>query len=311
MTPPISIAIIGAGPAGSAAAFHLARAGLGVTIFEARPFPRVKVCGEFVSPAATHLLEAILPADALLAAGARRARTFVLQHGNRARALPLPTPAWAISRRSLDALLLERAADAGARVVQPAPIVSVDHGSVSHPDRARLTLADGRCAQADLVLHADGHARFCPSGPTPGARGLLGHKCHFIPDAPIEGVTIRSCRGAYLGTIQIETHERTQPRHATIALVARASLLGVHGGDRDAMVRALWPEWNPARRTTDWFSCAVARSPYRPSGHFRALALGNAAAAVDPVGGEGIGLALWSGTRAATLIANATRGSSL
>ena len=58
---PARIAVIGAGPAGSAAAFHLASAGLDTTLIEARPFPRAKVCGEFVSPAATGLLEAIVP----------------------------------------------------------------------------------------------------------------------------------------------------------------------------------------------------------------------------------------------------------
>ena len=65
-------AIIGGGPAGSICAFHLARAGWRTTLLERSPFPRVKVCGEFVSPAATSLLEAVIPASQLLAAGARR-----------------------------------------------------------------------------------------------------------------------------------------------------------------------------------------------------------------------------------------------
>lgn len=46
------IAIVGAGPAGAAAACHFARAGFRVVLIDQRCFPRDKVCGDFVSPAA-------------------------------------------------------------------------------------------------------------------------------------------------------------------------------------------------------------------------------------------------------------------
>ncbi|MEZ6234746.1 MAG: FAD-dependent oxidoreductase [Phycisphaerales bacterium] len=295
---PPSIAIIGAGPAGSSAAFHLARAGFDTTVIEARPFPRLKVCGEFISPAATSLLEAILPPDRLLAAGARRTDRFVLQSGNRERTLAMPSPAWALSRRSLDDLMLAAARDAGATVLQPAPVASVDHDAPGGP---AIHLADARVIHADLVLHADGHARFCPTPPTPSAPRLIAHKCHFIPPTPIRAVTIRAAAGAYIGTIDVEPDEQHQ-RLATIALCASRRLLQRHRGDIDAMVRALWPDWNPDARTTDWLSCGVARSRFQTTGHPRAFRLGNAAAAVDPVGGEGIGLAIWSGTTLARLL---------
>lgn len=303
-----TIAIIGAGPAGSAAGFHLASAGFPVTILEARPFPRSKVCGEFISPAATHLLEAILPPDALRAAGARRVDSFVLQLGERERTLRMPSPAWALSRRTLDDLMLDRARDAGATVLQPAPVVRVDHPNPDAPtaDAAcTIHLASGEARHADLILHADGHGRFCPSPPTPVARGLIALKCHFTPAVPITGVTIRSAPGGYVGTVQIEPGD-DQPSHATIALIARTRLLADHANNLDALVGSLWPAWDLARRTSDWLTCGVARSGYQPSGHPRAFRLGNAAAAVDPVGGEGIGLGLWSGTALAELLIRAS-----
>lgn len=302
---PARIAVIGAGPAGSAAAFHLASAGLHTTLIEARPFPRAKVCGEFVSPAATGLLEAIVPPEDLIAAGARRTGTFVLRLGERRIAMPLPSPAWSLSRRALDHLLLERARAAGARVLQPAPVVAVDHGDADAP-HATIRLASGDALQAEIVVHADGHGRFCPASPTPKAAGLIGHKCHFRPAEPVEGVVICAAPGAYIGTIQVERAATGEPE-ATIALVARASLLATHRADIDAMVRDLWPAWDPASRTTPWFSCGVARQRCRPSGHPRAFRIGNAAAAVDPIGGEGIGLALWSAANFAGMLRRSIR----
>jgi geranylgeranyl reductase family protein len=46
------IAIVGAGPAGAAAACHFARAGFRVALLDQRHFPRDKVCGDFVGPRA-------------------------------------------------------------------------------------------------------------------------------------------------------------------------------------------------------------------------------------------------------------------
>ena len=51
------IAIVGAGPAGAATAFYFARAGFRVVMFDQHRFPRDKVCGDFVGPAALEELD--------------------------------------------------------------------------------------------------------------------------------------------------------------------------------------------------------------------------------------------------------------
>src|SRR5437763_1811893 len=77
------VAIIGAGPAGCAAAIAAARAGASVHLLERGPYPRHKVCGEFVSPEALALLRELLAqgpgasAQAALAAAPRIARAHV------------------------------------------------------------------------------------------------------------------------------------------------------------------------------------------------------------------------------------------
>lgn len=50
------VIVVGAGPAGSSAAFHLARAGVDVLLLEKAEFPREKVCGDGLTPRAVHQL---------------------------------------------------------------------------------------------------------------------------------------------------------------------------------------------------------------------------------------------------------------
>jgi geranylgeranyl reductase family protein len=50
------VIVVGAGPAGSAAAFHLARHGLNVLVLEKSEFPREKVCGDGLTPRAVKQL---------------------------------------------------------------------------------------------------------------------------------------------------------------------------------------------------------------------------------------------------------------
>ena len=271
MSSVIRVAIIGAGPAGCTLAWRLARMGARVTIVEKSTFPRVKVCGEFVSPAATDILEQVIPPPRLLVLGAHRVHEMAVEicdgAGRERRAeFPMPRSAWALSRAALDDALLSLTRAEGAVIMQPATVreVSYTQGGVA------IRLMDGQVINADLVVHADGSGRHDPAGPTPLRDGFVGLKCHLrvLPNSAsrggsqlMRGVTIRACHSAYVGTIGVE-HGL-----ATCALVARS---------------------------------------------FR---IGNAAGAVDPIGGEGIGLALWSAWTLANelepVIAGATESGAL
>ncbi|MEO6363108.1 MAG: FAD-dependent oxidoreductase, partial [Caldimonas sp.] len=61
------VIVVGAGPAGSAAAQFLARAGRSVVLVDAHAFPRDKVCGDGLIPDAHRALERLGVLDAVMA----------------------------------------------------------------------------------------------------------------------------------------------------------------------------------------------------------------------------------------------------
>lgn len=163
MSPPV--VIVGAGPAGSSLAIRLARAGHDVQLLDAAEFPRPKPCGDAISPGALPLLEELGVVDDLEAAGARRLEgwSFCTEGGirfeGRFGGAPAAGPPWSygISRAELDAILVRRAREAGARLVERTRVFALerDAGRVRGVV-ARDAAGRERHFPAALVVGADG-----------------------------------------------------------------------------------------------------------------------------------------------------------
>ena len=168
---------MGAGPAGSATATLLARAGRSVLMVDRAAFPRDKACSEYMSPEAVRILARLGVVESLEQAGAFPLEGMVVNgprgaraHGRFARASRAPFRPFglSISRRILDHQLVGAARAAGVQVWERHCVEDLlyDAGSVAgavirtpagerHSVRARLTVgADGlRSVVARLLGH--------------------------------------------------------------------------------------------------------------------------------------------------------------
>jgi len=147
------VLVIGAGPAGSAAAAWAARAGLDVTLVDAERFPRDKPCGDGLTP------RAIAELDGLGMSGwlEGRARNFGLRAAGFGQVLYLPWPGGSLPSRGgaaprleLDAAIRQVAIDSGAVPVEGcrAVDVQIDQGRVRG---VRLVSGKGASAQEHVI----------------------------------------------------------------------------------------------------------------------------------------------------------------
>src|SRR5664279_1596164 len=307
--------IVGGGPSGATSAVLLAKAGWRVAVVEKAPFPRPKVCGEFISETTWPLLRQLGVAGPLLkVAGARvrrvgiyAAKTMVTaelestvgeaQNGGRA-----------VGREQLDTLLLQRAAAAGAKDWQPWALSRF----VDNDGRYDCTIVEKRTRQSQvlrsqLIIAAHGSWE---SGPLPTQdlrrpsrrADLFGFKARFLGGAhPRDLMPLLAFPGGYGGMVhtdggrvslsccirrdQLEDCRRKWPdvrAGEAVLLHIESSCMGV--------ALAL------AAATLDgvWLSAGPLRTGIRTFGRDGIFAVGNAAAEAHPIVAEGISIAIQS-----------------
>lgn len=325
------VIVVGAGPGGSATAYHLARHGARVLLLEKTTFPREKVCGDGLTPRAVRQLIK-LGVDTSPEAGWLHNRGLRVIGGGLRLELDWPDlasfPNYGLVRTRLDFddLLANRAVEAGAvlhtntNVVAPvldttgrAVGVSAEVG----PDKEPVTF------RAPLVIAADG-----VSGRLPLAMGLAKRE-----DRPL-GVAVRR-------------YYRSPVRHQDDYLESWLELRSREGGDKllpgygwifgmgDGRVNvglgilnssAAFGKTNYRRMLTDWLGStppdwgladeANADGPILgaalPMGFNRVphytrgvMLVGDSGGMVNPFNGEGIAYAMESGELAAEVAVQA------
>jgi menaquinone-9 beta-reductase len=156
------VVVVGAGPAGSATATHLARHGLRVSLLEKSRFPREKVCGDGLTPRGTQQLIR-LGIDTSEAAGWLHNKGLRIYGGERPFHLDWPDladfPPYGLvrPRADFDQLLARHAVAAGASLYELCNVVEpiIDSGT----DRiVGVRTKDGRRFTAPMVVAADGNS---------------------------------------------------------------------------------------------------------------------------------------------------------
>lgn len=299
----LEVAIVGAGPAGSVAAILLARAGWHVRLIEQYRFPRRKVCGECLSALGQDVLTRLGLSPTIAARDPVRLTKAVLHaRDGSSSVVRLPRAMLGISRTELDGMLLEAARAAGACVAQPARCERV----IDHPQNATLLIRSAETNKlelinASMVLVADGKAAV-GLGSAPPRTADLGVKAHLAGiDAPRDAIELFGFDGHYGGLAPIEGDCWNLAMSVPITRVAACR------GDHDRLLeelmnenRALAVRFRDARRTAPWQTCPLPRFGVARRWPARVIPMGNAAASIEPIGGEGMGLAMRSAELVAT-----------
>ena len=302
------VVVVGGGPAGSATALRLARAGVAVRVIERSPFPRRKVCGEYLSGGAVDALDGLGMLAAVRARAAPLRGVRLIPAGAPPVALDFARPALACAREVLDALLLDAAVSAGA---------VVERGRVEE-----LVLEGGRCCgvavrtpegtletrRARVVAGADGIGSVVARklGLTKPAHGrgryaVGGHYAGFgTLDAQVE---------MYVGGGAYFALNPLSELHANVMVVVPKERLAQWSRDVDAGVGDAAAALARGVRSFEGASRLGARVSVGPLAHdvrrataAGAILVGDAAGFVDPFTGQGVFLALTGAERAADAI---------
>lgn len=303
------VAIAGAGLAGSALAVLLARRGAKVVLIDAARFPREKLCGEFLSPECWPVLDRLGVTPAIERAGYHAIRSVrvttpsgrcVTSEVGRAD----ERPGLGISRGVLDAALVEQARSAGAVVLEgtrvSGPLMEDERvlGLVASPGPASPS-----ALRAAVTIAADGrHSALVKATGVTRPRGLsrgrcVGMKRHLAVLAgwaePAGTVGLHVLPGGYCGTCRIEggltnfcalvPENEVRSRRGDLDRTA-SEYLG-----RNPALAALWSSAEPIGPWKAVSGVRVEISRPRVPGIFYA---GDCRGTVDPLGGQGMTMAL-------------------
>lgn len=269
--------MIGGGPAGSVAAIAARREGAEVTLYEKSPFPRHKVCGEYLSPEIQPVLESLGVWRDFQASGPAVIERLELHFRKSRKVCKLPEAAFGLSRFRFDDLLLRSARDAGARHV----------------------LETGRANgdAATIVAHGRKDAS------TRGGR-IFGFKAHF--EGPVSNaIELYFFRDCYAGVNAVENGV------TNVCGLATEDLLKRYGFEVDALVGSLGnlsERLGPLRRTMKWLTVGplVFQNRFHAEPCELQYPAGDALSFVDPFTGSGMLAAVTTGRLAGIAAARRT-----
>ncbi|HEX4821989.1 MAG TPA: geranylgeranyl reductase family protein [Acidimicrobiales bacterium] len=307
------VAVVGGGPAGAAAAISLARSGRDVVLVDKARFPRDKCCGDGLTTGALRLLESLGLDPPSVDSWQEVTDVIVRSPSGYQAVFPLPRNQGlfaAVARRvDLDSALLDTARSAGVKVLDGHALI----GAHNEPDRIVLEVEGIGTVQSRYAIGADGVWSPLRKALDVSEPGYLGEWHAFRQY--FTGVTGPASRELF-----VWFEGDLLPGYAWSFPLpdGRANVgFGIQRGGKVGRVqdmKTLWPQILERSHVRDALGPNVEpESPHKawpiPAhvdtailGTGRALFVGDAARATDPMTGEGIGQALLTGILAANAI---------
>lgn len=309
------VVVVGGGPAGSAAAIELCRAGRSVIVIDKATFPRDKCCGDGLTTLALRELDRIGFDPGTVGDWFDVDRAVLRSPSGRQVTVPLPDDgryAAVAPRAQLDGALLELARAAGADIRDGHGFRSLDTSQATVSDGRLTVAADGFDIATRYVIAADG--MWSPVRKSTGRNepGYLGEWHGFRQYAA-------NVTGTAAERLHVWFEPDLLPGYAwSFPLPGNRANVGfgvLRDGTRTGReIKEIWPELltrphivealGPGHaledRRTAW--PIPARIDTLPLTAGRVLFVGDAAAATDVMTGEGIGQALLTGRLAAESI---------
>ncbi len=144
------VAVIGAGPSGSLAAYLLAKAGLRVAIFERKKFPRDKLCGGGISRKTSRIAGQII--DLGRVKGKEISGSYLCFKDEDLCYVSGEVDSYSVQRSHFDSLLLDAAAEKGCSIYMPGPVKEVTEEGKG----AVIRLKGGEPIKASFLVLAEG-----------------------------------------------------------------------------------------------------------------------------------------------------------
>ncbi|SDF72462.1 NAD(P)/FAD-dependent oxidoreductase [Chitinophaga filiformis] len=296
--PEADVIIVGGGLAGLTGALHLLRAGLRVIVIEKYPYPRHKVCGEYISNEVLPYLQ-WLGADPAVLQPSRINRVKISAVSGKSVETVLPLGGFGISRYALDQFLMEQMVAAGGILEED----TVNNISFEN-EQFTVSTALGRQLTARFVIGAYGKRsaldqqllRDFSSGKSP----WLAVKSHYEGDFPDGLVALHNFMGGYCGVSKVENNIINICYLVSYDTFRRFKNISVHQQEvlcRNPHLKEVLEHSRPLFERPLTISQVSFAEKQKVDGHI--LMTGDTAGLIHPLCGNGMAMAIHSGKIAA------------
>ena len=312
--------VVGGGPAGAAAAARLAARGFTTIVVDRATFPRDKVCGDFVGPAAlAELADLGVTGTEAFAATNTIGECALHVDGNQLGVLAIPQvgglPAYGrvIPRRYLDAWVLDAARHAGATVLDGRKVTAIERAPDAVTVRGHSAAGPWQL-RTRLLVGADGSnsiiARALRGAVPPRQDRIVAVRAYFDDvDGPAGQADVCLCSDSFPGYAWLFPCGGGQANVGVGMLVSTYPQAGRNL--RDLLLRLIAEDASMRRRLRGArmdgrvLGCPLTTyNPRLPLTGDRVMLVGDAAGLINPLNGEGIQYALHSARWAADVAAD-------